>query len=87
MVSTTSNLSTATMTELSLAKDNKYTIHYFPFHGCSTALRAILYMSGAEHTFTHPTVSVCSLLLFYCYLLGMIDLLVPSFNVLIIDRS
>ena len=56
MVTASMNLSTEKMSELALAKDNKYTMLYYPFHGVVTALRAILFMSGVDYTFTHPTV-------------------------------
>ncbi|KAG0044494.1 hypothetical protein BGZ83_010274 [Gryganskiella cystojenkinii] len=55
MVTSSTNLPTEKMSELAQAKDNKYTMLYYPFHGVVTALRAILFMSGAEYTFTHPT--------------------------------
>ncbi|GJJ67873.1 hypothetical protein EMPS_00219 [Entomortierella parvispora] len=54
MVTASMNLSTEKMSELAMAKDNKYTMLYFPFHGVVTALRAIMFMSGAEYEFTHP---------------------------------
>ncbi|KAF9184013.1 hypothetical protein BGZ51_003629 [Haplosporangium sp. Z 767] len=50
----TKNLSTDAMSKLSQAKDNQYTMLYFPFHGVVPALRAILAMSGEKYTFTHP---------------------------------
>ncbi|KAG0043985.1 hypothetical protein BGZ83_010786 [Gryganskiella cystojenkinii] len=43
------------MSEMALSKDNKYTILNFPFHGAVSALRALLFMSGADYTFIHPT--------------------------------
>ncbi|KAF9574713.1 hypothetical protein EC968_005718 [Mortierella alpina] len=50
----TKNLSTETMSKLSQAKDNKYEILYFPFHGVVSALRTMVAISGANYTFTHP---------------------------------
>ncbi|KAG0257155.1 hypothetical protein BG011_004139 [Mortierella polycephala] len=54
IVPVTKNLSTDTMSKLSQAKDNQYTMLYFPFHGVVPALRAILAMSGEKYTFIHP---------------------------------
>ncbi|KAF9358547.1 hypothetical protein BGX26_001491 [Mortierella sp. AD094] len=50
----TKGLSTEAMTKLSQAKDNEYTVLYFPWHGSSPALRAILAMYAKKYTFAHP---------------------------------
>ncbi|KAF9954059.1 hypothetical protein BGZ72_004949 [Mortierella alpina] len=54
VVAATKNLSTEAMSKLSQAKDNELRIHYFPFHGVVSALRAMVAISGAKYTFTHP---------------------------------
>ncbi|KAG0246998.1 hypothetical protein B0O80DRAFT_106302 [Mortierella sp. GBAus27b] len=54
MVTATKNLSTERMSELAMSKDNKFKLLYLPFHGVVTGLRAMVFMSGAEHTFIHP---------------------------------
>ncbi|KAF9084616.1 hypothetical protein BGX23_010360 [Mortierella sp. AD031] len=55
MVTASKNISTETMSQIAQSKDNKYELLYFPFHGVVTGLRALLAMSGANYTFTHPT--------------------------------
>ncbi|KAF8976634.1 hypothetical protein BGZ46_008105 [Entomortierella lignicola] len=54
MVINNNNLSTEVLTQLAQAKDNKYNLLYFPFHGIVTGLRAMIAMSGSEYVFTHP---------------------------------
>ncbi|KAF9127169.1 hypothetical protein BGW39_006066 [Mortierella sp. 14UC] len=54
MVTPSKDISTETMSQIAKSKDNKYELLYFPFHGVLPALRAMLAMSGANYTFTHP---------------------------------
>ncbi|KAF9902038.1 hypothetical protein EC991_005394 [Linnemannia zychae] len=54
MVTPSKDISTETMSQIAKSKDNKYELLYFPFHGVLPALRALLAMSGADYTFTHP---------------------------------
>ncbi|KAF9918580.1 hypothetical protein FBU30_000133 [Linnemannia zychae] len=54
MVTASKDISTETMSQIAASKNNKYELRYFPFHGVLPALRAMLAMSGADYTFTHP---------------------------------
>ncbi|KAF9204312.1 hypothetical protein BGZ49_005437 [Haplosporangium sp. Z 27] len=50
----TKGLTTEAMSSISKAKDNEYTLLYFPFHGYSVAIRAILAMYAEKYSFAHP---------------------------------
>ncbi|KAF9103086.1 hypothetical protein BGX27_010741 [Mortierella sp. AM989] len=48
------NLSTEALSQLAQAKDNKYKLLYYPFHGVVTSLRAMFAISDADYTFIYP---------------------------------
>ncbi|KAF9103085.1 hypothetical protein BGX27_010740 [Mortierella sp. AM989] len=50
----TKGLSTEVMSNISRAKDNEFTLVYFPFHGVVPTLRAILAMYAKKYTFASP---------------------------------
>ncbi|KAK3807788.1 MAG: hypothetical protein J3Q66DRAFT_356462 [Benniella sp.] len=54
MVAEIKSLATERMSQLAMAKDNKFKLLYLPIHGIVTGLRAMFAMSGAEYTFVHP---------------------------------
>jgi len=56
VLTATKNLSTEVKSKLSQAKDNEFTLLYFPFHGIVSALRTMIAISGAKYTFAHPEV-------------------------------
>ncbi|KAF9584102.1 hypothetical protein BGW38_007580 [Lunasporangiospora selenospora] len=53
----TKNLSTLALAEALSAKDNKYQLLYFPFHGAVTCLRAMFSMSNLDFESVYSTVN------------------------------